>query len=321
MHNKVKKNLKKIIALLLIVCLSYTAYSFYNKSNDHLVGLAQSVLYPHMSEVTGKILEMPIELGQQVTEGDLLAVIDNTDETYALAQLKLNLEKEKLNLADARTGGSGSASQEVALASASYESASVAQAQAVKDYEDALVLYEAGALPLKSLESAKLEADTATYTANAAKAKLALVSVSTPASAQTIDVAQLELQIKQAEENLEKYTIRAQKSGIIVSKSYVSGDMVSKGTTLTEIGAIDEGYLTFYMPEEGLAEIAYGDTLLFSYRGKKYEGTIIFIDVKKQYTPKEQQTTASKNKESFKVKLSIPEGCPIKSGETAEIMI
>jgi len=50
-------------------------------------------------------------------------------------------------------------------------------------------------------------------------------------------------------------------------------------------------------------------------------GMICFIDVKAQYTPREMQSSANKNKESMKIKVSLTPETPLKVGERAEVII
>jgi HlyD family secretion protein len=54
---------------------------------------------------------------------------------------------------------------------------------------------------------------------------------------------------------------------------------------------------------------------------KEFEGTISFIDVKAQYTPKDMQTSANKNKTSMKIKVNLTPDTPLKVGEKVELLI
>ena len=49
-------------------------------------------------------------------------------------------------------------------------------------------------------------------------------------------------------------------------------------------------------------------------QGKSYQATVKYIDVESEYTPKDMQTAANKNKESIKIKLLLPKDCPLKPG-------
>jgi HlyD family secretion protein len=119
--------------------------------------------------------------------------------------------------------------------------------------------------------------------------------------------------------DLEKYTIRAAADGVIMSKSYVLGDMVAPGYNLSDIAADGQNYFVFYLPIEKLYSMEYGQTYNVTSGGNAYAAVVKYIDVESEYTPKDMQTAANKNKESIKIKLLLPKDCPLKPGQEAEI--
>lgn len=323
MQNKsaTAKKLIKILLLFLIICIIvFLTINNYNTSTA-FTGTAEAAVYSYSAEISGKIVDMPFNLGESVKKGETLLTIDSRDQNYALQQLEINLKKAKLALSDSSLKLGSKTSNEYILASANYNSALATSTQAGKDYEDTLVLYEAGAVPEKELEKVKLQKESAEYATNAAKAKLDLVSSSAGSDTLALNISEMELQIDQAKSNLDKYTIAAGQDGVIISKSYAVGDTISAGQTLTEIGSSNEKYLTFYLPEEMRNKVDYGEEINFIYNGKNYLGQVSYIDLKKQYTPIDLQTTANKNKKSFKVKISIDKECPINPGEEATVNI
>ena len=99
------------------------------------------------------------------------------------------------------------------------------------------------------------------------------------------DIEQTQSQIRQAEANLAKYKVTAISDGIIVSKHFLEGDIVSAGSNLAEIASQQDKYLVTYVPEDYINNISYGQELAI-YSGKtEYKGTVSFIDLKAQYTP------------------------------------
>ncbi|HZK87448.1 MAG TPA: biotin/lipoyl-binding protein, partial [Syntrophomonas sp.] len=69
-----------------------------SQSNMVLNGVVETSIYSHYSEVPGKIIELPVELGQEVKAGDLIAVLDNSDAKYSLEQLETTLTKKQAAL-------------------------------------------------------------------------------------------------------------------------------------------------------------------------------------------------------------------------------
>lgn len=316
----IAKHKKKIIPLLLlIVIISLIAY-FAGRDRQNYTGVIEATILSNTAEVSGKILEMPVELGQHVSKGDLIARIDDTDQKYAYEQLQLTLEKKKLALSELQTGTAGTqAENSVDIAQANYRSASSSSQKAAQDYQNAQSLFQQGAIAQDALDSAKVKADTAASAAASAKAQLDNALNQSSQDSMSLDVQQTESQLNEMKDTLDKFTVKASSDGVIMSKSYVLGDMVAAGYNLADIAADGGKYFVFYLPIDDVNSIDYDQTFSIKANGKKYDAIVKYIDVESEYTPKDMQTAANKNKESIKVKLLLPKDCPLKPGQEAEI--
>ena len=300
-----------------------------------LEGVVETNIYAHYSEVSGKILELPVELGQEVKAGDVLVVLDDSKERYALEQLEKTLAIKQAVLSELTAVVDSEQLKQyqnnVKLAEIAYENALLTQERSQKDYEDALSLREAGGLAQSELDKIKYQVDmaeaavrTAAMQLDNAKQQLALLQKGTPKEkieAAQADVALTEVQIRQTKENLSKYTITAVQDGTVISKNYLVGNIVSPGSDIVDIASSTEKYLVTYVPKEHLPNIDYGQEVLIRSGEKEYKGTVFFIDVKSQYTPKDMQSAANRNKESMKVKIKLAPEAPLKVGERAEVVI
>lgn len=312
---------KKIIPLIVIVVIASLTVFFYQKSNQYFTGVVEATILSHTSEVSGKIIEMPVDLGQHITKGGIIAIIDSTEQEYAYEQLKLSLEKKKLALSDQKigVGGNSQADNEISIAQANYNSALSNSQKASSDYKNAQELYEQGAIPKDALDMAKVKADEASNALTAAKAKLDSAKSKSSLSSAQLDVMMTESQLEEMKNTLEKFTIRAAADGVIISKSYLPGDVVSPGFNLADIAADDEKYFVFYLPIEYLYSVNYNQAYTIEKDGKEYKALVKYIDVESEYTPKDMQTAANKNRESVKVKLLLPDNCPLKPGQEARL--
>ena len=153
----------------------------------------------------------------------------------------------------------------------------------------------------------------------AAKAQLDSARSNAPLSSAQLDILQTESQLAQMEHVLEKFTIRAMSDGIVMSKSYALGDIIGPGYSMADLATDDDKYLVFYLPSDDLHFIEYGQVLAVEKDGTFYDAVVKYIDIKSEYTPKDMQTAANKNKESVKVKLLLPDDCPLKPGEEAKL--
>jgi len=316
-----EKRKKLLPVLLLIIIIAVVIYYFVGRSSGSLYGEVEAVVYSQITEVSGLLLEVSVEPGQKIEKGAEIAVIDSTNQMHALEQLELTLETQKLALSEAQTQGGTQAANGLTVAKANYNSAVSAAIKANSDYQAARDLYEEGAISKDALEKAKVQTDAAENASAAAKAQMNNAANSSSAESLELGIAQLEIQIQQAKETLEKYTITADHSGIIMSKNYYTGDMVSPGYSLVDISSDEEKYFVFYLPKEVLGDIGYDDVVTISSNDKEYEGIVKYIDVKSEYTPKDFQTAANKNKTSVKIKLLLPKDCPLKPAENGTVRI
>lgn len=318
----IAKHKKKLIPpIILIAIISLITYFYLNERQSY-TGVVEATILSHTAEVSGKILEMPVELGQHVSKGDVIAKIDDTNQKYAYEQLQLALEKKKLALSDLQVGsGNTQAEHSISIAQSVYNSAASTSQKATLDYQNALSLFNQGAISKDALDLAKVKADSAANALTAAKAQLDNAKSQSPSSAAQLDVQLTESQLQEMKDKLEKFTIKAVSDGVIMSKSYILGDMVAPGYNLADIATDNGKYFMFYLPIDYIHSIEYDQTYRVKYGSDEYEGVVNYIDVKSEYTPKDMQTPANKNKESVKVKLLLPKDCPLKPGQEAEVSL
>jgi len=314
------KTFAPIIVLLIIITLILLNVS---RGGDlKLPGVVEGTIYSQVSEVSGKIIEMNVQLGSPVKKGDIIARIDSINLQYTLEQLQLALEKIHLmnqdELVRARSG--------VSVAEANYRGAQASFAQARNDLAPLEQMFEIGGIARVELDNAKLRETIAVQALEAAESQLQtarthysllLSGSDNRNAAQTgfeqtgfalaeIDIRDIESRIRQTQDTLEKYEIRANCDGIVVSINFNMGSMVSAGYNIADISAENEKFVVFYLPKERINEISYGQKITIKSGGGEIQGETRYIDVRSQYTPKDMQTSAMKNKFSVKVKLLLP---------------
>lgn len=328
---------RKFLATSLILTIVALGGCSSSNSSKVLEGVVETTILSHYSEVSGKIMKLPIELGQQVKAGDVIAIIDDSNEQYALEQLKATLVRKQAALAELNNAyihpeEIKQGQNNVTLSQKAVERTQMLNDKAKKDYETAQALYEGEGIARTALDNAKYQLDlteidvaTAKTQLDNANQKLALLNQGIDnkdkmASAQA-DIALSESQIRQEEAKLAKYKITAISDGTIISKNYLLGDIVAPSYNLADIASNTEKYLMAYLPEGDLHKISYGQELVIRSGKEEYKGTVSYIDLEVQYTPKDMQTAANKNKNSMKIKVRLAEDNPLKPGEKAELLV
>ena len=272
------------------------------------------MIISNIAEVSGKIITADIELGQTVKQGDILVQLDDSDLLYTLAQLEFNLQKRKVALGEASISEGGQAANTYSAALANYNSAFAAAQKASTDYENAKKLYEEGGISDRELQQANVLYSSAQSLQASAFAQLNNASNQAGQSNAEIDIAILESQINQTKDMLAKYTLTSPCDGIILSKNYGEGSVVSPGYNICDISSFKEMYIVFYVPESKIPTIQYDDEIQIKTNGQSIVCTVKYIDIKSQYTPRELQTTANKSKTNFKIKLLVPPDTLLKPG-------
>jgi len=374
--------------LLVVLLLAVLSAGCSSSSNTlSLKGDIQNNILSSISTVPGKIIQMNKQQGEPVKKGEIIAVIDNTNQKFAVDQLQavVNMKKAKLqelqqgtrpqqlaqaqaqvNAAKAQleqlSSGSGAAQIEQVKGAVAIFQGNVNAAQLTYDYlstqyDNALTAYNAGKLSESDLAAAKYKLDTASaqlaslkdqlgisqrqlsdqITAankgvaaaranyDAANAQLSLLQ--TGATTQAITAAQADLdqstaQLNQARNALDNCSITALADGIIISKNFQLGDVVTVGSNLADIAVANDLYVLAYIPDEYLGKIQYGQSLSVKTADGDKTGKVSYIALKHEYTPKDKQSVSDSKHTSTKINVAITDASgTLKSGMTATVKV
>ncbi len=77
--NHMANHKKKLIPPVILIVIIALITIFYVKGSQNYTGVVEATILTNTSEVSGKILEMPVEIGQRVSKGDVIAKIDSTN--------------------------------------------------------------------------------------------------------------------------------------------------------------------------------------------------------------------------------------------------
>ena len=322
------------VVLMSLIVAGITAWYLLTDRNV-LTGEVEATIVPVHSEVGGKILEIRVEPGQHIEKGDVIAVLDNSDQTYALKQLELTLERQEAGLSELERGAEEEAIRQAAdgvrIAEENYNSAKSTYELARSDGKNARSLYQEGAISRTSYDQA-LHQETLSRNAMSAAldqlqiAREGFTLLQRGASEEKLiqaraEAEQTRLKIQQAREDLEKFTVLAPVSGTVISRNFVVGDLVDLGANLADLSDEQGRRLVAYLPERALSQVNYGDRLTVKGEDGSVEHAVTFLDIQAQYTPKELQTAANKDQNSFRMELALDASVPWKPGTKAKILL
>lgn len=211
-------------------------------------------------------------------------------------------------------------------------------------YEDAVFAHEVSAAALKTAQK-QLEASIAQLNQvkhgageeaiavakaqmDQSDAQLAQVENGATNASLTIaeaDLAQSQAALAQGRLMLERYTLRAPCEGTITLLSVNQGEVVNAGAAIGTISQLSDLSVRLYIPQRNLAAIHLGDSLNLtatSFPDKLFPGAITFISDKAEFTPRNTETTASKESTVFRFEVAVSQpDSGLKPGMALEVGI
>ena len=276
-------------------------------------------------KVQGRIVELPVEEGQWVEEGALIARLEDADfrQQVALDQASLRVRDAELALAQA-----GSRRQEVAAAEQTIREAEADLEQRKIDFERAETLYreEVGSQEARDLAEAQRKRAEAVLQ-RARERHDQIVEGTRPE-----EIAIARANVRRAREALRLsriqlgYTVlRAPTAGVVLVRQAELGEVVAPGTPVVTLADLDHVWLRGYISETDLGRIRWGQPATLrtdTYPDKPYRGRVSFIASKAEFTPKSIETHRERVTLVYRIKIEVENpNYELKPGMPADAVI
>lgn len=121
--------------------------------------------------------------------------------------------------------------------------------------------------------------------------------------------AQEEVDLETLDLQLDKLTVHAPSTGIVLTRSVEPGEVVAAGATVMEIGNLDHVTLTVYIPENQYGAVHLGQEATISvdsFPGKTFSGSVTYISDQAEFTPRNVQTVESRSTTVYKIEITLP---------------
>lgn len=259
-------------------------------------------------KVQGRIIALPIEEGQQVEQGALLARLEDADfqQKVRIDEAAVAVRQSNLALTLA-----GTREQEVKASQQAVVDAQADLAEKKLDNNRAQQLYAKDEISAQDRDLAA----TALKRADAAfKAAEQRYNEAAEGSRKE-DVAIARANLNEADADLglsridESYTtLRAPSAGVITVREAELGEVVEPGSPVVTLADLDHLWLRAYVAETDLGRIHWGQDANITtdtYPGKQYHGRISFISPDAEFTPKSVQTTEERVTLVYRIKIDI----------------
>ena len=259
-------------------------------------------------KVAGRIIDLPIEEGQSVEAGALLAKLENAD---YLQKVRIDEANVKVRQSDLALAIAGTRSQEINAAEQNVLNAQAELEQKKLDYARAERLYKEDAISAQDRDLAATALKRADATLQSAKQKHDEAVEGTRKE----DIAIAQANVNAADANLGMsrvnlgYTVlHAPGAGVITVRQAELGEVVVPGTPVVALADLDHIWLRAYIAETDLGRIHYGQDAVITtdtYPGKQYHGRISFIASNAEFTPKSVQTYKERVTLVYRIKIEV----------------
>jgi HlyD family secretion protein len=259
-------------------------------------------------KVQGRIIDLPVEEGQQVVQGDLLARLEDADFRQRVrvdeATTRVRESNLALTLAGARPQEVKAAQQTMIDAQADLDEKKIdnerAQRLFAKD-EISAQDRDLAATAQKRAEAVFLAAQQRYNEAveGSRKEDIAIAHAN-------LNQARADLGLSRV--NLDYTILRAPTNGVITVRQAELGEVVSPGSPVVTLADLDHIWLRAYLAETDLGKVHWGQDSTVTtdtYPGKQYHGRISFISSNAEFTPKSVQTYQERVTLVYRIKIDI----------------
>ncbi len=259
-------------------------------------------------KVQGRIVALPIEEGQQVAQGALLAQLEDADYKQKIRVDEAGVRVRESNLALTLAG---TREQEVKALQQNLLDAQADLEQKKLDNERAQGLFTKDEVSAqdRDLAATALKRAEATFKAAQQRYNEAVEG------SRKEDIAIARANLNQANAtlglsrvNIDYTVLRAPSAGVITVRQAELGEVVSPGGPVVTLADLDHIWLRAYIAETDLGSIHWGQDATVTtdtYPGKQYHGRISFISSTAEFTPKSVQTFKERVTLVYRIKIDI----------------
>lgn len=256
------------------------------------------------------IVEIYVKEGDWVTKNQPLLALDSRMQQAHVSRAAGAVKQAEWRLNQLI---SGYREEEVATARAELEAAKVALNTRKTEYERQQDVFKKGLTSKRNLDESKN-----LYTQAVGKEKTSQENLNRLLAGyreEEIEQARAKLdaansELKYQQELLNRYTIKAQRSGLLDSLPFKLGDKPPTGAVLSTVLAGEMPWARVYMPEGWLSSVAVGDevTVFFDGISNPYTGKIRHIESDASFTPYYSLSEQNRKRLSYVSEIDIVGG-------------
>ncbi|MCM2359896.1 MAG: efflux RND transporter periplasmic adaptor subunit [Geobacteraceae bacterium] len=308
-----KKPALAAIAALALVLATILYFASHRDGNDQDVirvsGNIEATSVEVSFKVPGRVLKRPVDEGETVQVGQIVALLDSADLAHETAIRRAEAEAARAALRELEAG---SRDEEIGQSEAALAAAEAEAVRLEDDFRRSEALFAREVIPKQRFDAARAGRDASQAQLRQARESLALVRKGP--RRERIDqgrarLREAEAALALASERLGYATLTAPVAGTVLSKNVEPGEQVATGTPVITIGELDSVWMRAFIPETDLGRIKLGQQARVTtdtWPGRVYDGTVTFISSEAEFTPKNVQTSKERVKLVYRIKITLP---------------
>lgn len=252
------------------------------------------------SEVSGRVIQLNLEEGQELKEGTLVGIVDTTD--YQLKKEQLTAQKNAIS------SKSGNIASQIEVQQQQKNNLLIDKARIEKLYKD-------GAATKKQLDD---------INGSISIVDKQILSIQTQNGSVADEILAIIKQIDQVNQNIKKCYLACPASGTVLGKYIQPNELVVPGKSLYKIADLSNVFLRAYVSETQLANVKLGQTVeVLIDKGKDnmatYTGTVTWVSSSAEFTPKIIQTKEERVNLVYAIKIKVKNDGALKIGMPGEV--
>jgi len=309
--------MKRVIPILILAAAAIAAgIYFYPRLTKKPASANQLMLSGNIEaheslvsfKVPGRIVELPVEEGQQVQQGAELARLEDADSRQ---KVRIDEASVRVRESDLALTLAGTREQEVKAAQQSMIDAQADLDQKKLDNDRARQLFGRDEISAQDRDQAATALKRAEAIFKAAQQRYN--EAVEGSRKEDIEIARANLSQANANlglsrVNLDYTVLRAPSAGVITVRQAELGEVVAPGSPVVTLADLDHIWLRAYIAETDLGSIHWGQEAAVTtdtYPGKRYHGRISFISSSAEFTPKSVQTYTERVTLVYRIKIDI----------------
>lgn len=276
-------------------------------------------------KVPGRIVELPVQEGQSLNKGDVLARLDDEDyrQQVSVDEATVHTRDAELKLALA-----GSRRQEIQAAKQSLIDAQSDLELKRAEFRRRKALLGEQAVSQEDVDGAETLMKRAEATYQRIKETHNQIVEGTRKEEIAVRRANLQLakeQLEMARVNLSYTMLSAPISGVVLVRQAELGEVVAPGTPVATIADVDHLWMRGYISETDLGRVRWNQPATVrtdTYPDKEYHGRVSFIASQAEFTPKSVETYKERVTLVYRIKIDLDNpNHELKPGMPAEAVI